>query len=155
MWGFLKKLQWDVIVTSPLQRAKQTADIIRKEINVPLVEMPEFIERNYGDAEGLTTQERNSLFPNRIYPNQEDRKSLTERVMSGVEKINQSFKENKVLLVAHGAVISAILAELSNGEIEPGKTSLINACISNIEFKQKEWKIKNFNQVNHLSKYRE
>lgn len=151
---FLKNYQWDVIVTSPLQRAKQTAEIIRKVINVPLVEMSEFMERSYGDAEGMTAEKRIFLFPNKLYPNQEDRASLTKRVMLGVGKVNDKFKAKKVLLVAHGAVINAILSKLSNGEIGSGKTTLINACISNIEYKQKEWQINDFNQVTHLSKYR-
>src|SRR5699024_2462933 len=125
----------------------------REAIKVPLIEMPEFKERSYGDAEGMTVQERNTLFPNGLYPNQEERSCLAERVMSGLEKVTQKFKGQKVLLVAHGAVINAILAKLSNGEIGSGKTTLLNACISNIEFNQKAWKISDFNQVNHLSKY--
>ena len=57
------------------------------------------------------------------------------------------------MLVAHGAVINAILAVLSNGEIGAGKTNLLNACISNIYFHQDKWQINDFNQVSHLSNY--
>ena len=46
-----------------------------------------------------------------------------------------------------------ILAVLSNGKIGSGKTNLINACISNIYLHQDKWRIKDFNQVSHLSKY--
>jgi uncharacterized phosphatase len=152
---FLRTSQWDMIVTSPLLRAKQTAEIISKKVNVSFVEMDDFMERNYGDAEGMTMEERSVAFPNNTYPNQEDRKSLNNRVMSGIEKIKQRYKGSKVLLVAHGAVINAILANLSNGEIGSGKTKLINACFSNIDFKQDEWKVRDFNQVTHLSQYSE
>lgn len=150
---FLKTSQWDVIITSPLKRAKQTAEIINKNVIVPVVEMEEFLERDYGDAEGMTYEERISKFPNKIYPNQEERASLNKRVIEGIEKINQRYGEKKILLVAHGAVINAILAVLSNGKIGSGKTKLINACISNIYLHQDEWNIKDFNQISHLSKY--
>ncbi|MEI4770935.1 histidine phosphatase family protein [Psychrobacillus sp. FJAT-51614] len=150
---FLKTSQWDVIITSPLKRAKQTAKIINKNVIVPVVEMEEFLERDYGDAEGMTYEERISKFPDNIYPNQEERASLNKRVIEGIEKINQRYGDNKILLVAHGAVINAILAVLSNGKIGSGKTNLINACISNIYLHQDKWRIKDFNQISHLSKY--
>lgn len=150
---FLKTSQWDVIITSPLKRAKQTAEIINKNGILPVVEMEEFLERDYGDAEGMTYEERISKFPDKIYPNQEEREFLNKRVIEGIEKINRRYGDNKILLVAHGAVINAILAVLSNGKIGSGKTNLINACISNIYLYQDKWQIKDFNQVSHLSKY--
>ncbi|QOK30108.1 histidine phosphatase family protein (plasmid) [Cytobacillus oceanisediminis] len=152
---FLASANWDLIVTSPLQRAKQTAEIIRSLIDIPIFEMADFLERDYGDAEGMTVKERTAAFPDKKYPNQENRNSLNKRVVIGLEKIIQSYKCRKVILVAHGAVINAILAELSNGEVGSGKTRLMNACISNIIFSQDTWNIRNFNQVAHLSQYSE
>ncbi|WP_240620132.1 histidine phosphatase family protein, partial [Peribacillus acanthi] len=70
---FLKESKWDLIVTSPLLRAKQTAEIINQDFNVPLIEMKEFLERDYEDAEGMTINEREKAFPDKKYPNQEDR----------------------------------------------------------------------------------
>ncbi|MFE4523717.1 histidine phosphatase family protein [Cytobacillus firmus] len=150
---YLKSFVWDALVTSPLMRAKQTAEIINIKIKVPLIEMEEFLERNYGDAEGLTLEERMRVYPDKIYPNQEDQVSLRNRVMSGIEKIVEDFGERRILLVAHGAIINGILANLSNGEIGSGKTKLMNACISSIHFHQEEWKIENYNQISHLSCY--
>lgn len=152
---FLASANWDLIVTSPLQRAKQTAEIISRLINIPIYEMADFLERDYGDAEGMTVKERAAAFPDKNYPNQENRNSLNKRVMIGLEKIIQSYKCRRVILVAHGAVINAILAQLSNGKVGFGKTKLINACISNIDFSQDTWNIRDFNQVTHLSQYSE
>ena len=150
---FLKTQEWDVIITSPLKRAKQTAEIINKNTLIFVIEMEEFLERGYGDAEGMTYEERMSKFPDYVYPNQEDRLELNKRVIEGIEKINHRYKGKNILLVAHGAVINAILAALSNGKIGSGKTNLTNACISNIYLEQDKWRIKDFNQISHLSKY--
>ena len=149
----LKGSSWDVLITSPLKRAKQTAEIINIEINIPLKEMGEFVERSYGDAEGMLPTERMTKYPDTNYPNQEDRQSLNKRVMDGLKKINQIYKGKKVLLVAHGAVINTILAHLSNGEIGSGKTKLVNACISNIEKVEEDWKIRDYNQIGNVSQY--
>lgn len=151
----LKGTHWDVIITSPLKRARETAEIISKDQNIIPVQMKDFLERSFGDAEGMTVQERLSAFPKRNYPRQETREDLNKRIISGINKINLEYHNERVLLVAHGAVINTILANFSNGEIGSGKTKLINGCISNIEFTQDEWKINDYNQVKHLSHYSE
>lgn len=147
----LKEINWDVIITSPLLRAKQTAMILNEEINVPLLEMEAFMEKSFGDAEGMTAQKRMSEFPNRIYPNQEDTHSLNHRVMAGIQEINQRYGQSKVLLVAHGAVISTILSNLSTGEIGSDKINLVNGSLSNIHFYEDKWFINEFNLVSHLT----
>jgi uncharacterized phosphatase len=148
---FLKSSQWDLIITSPLKRARLTAEIINRSLMVPLVEMEELKEKCFGDAEGMTFQERRTAFPDNIYPNQEDEVSLTNRVMASLNSINQKYGDRKLLLVAHGAVIKSILTHLSTGELGLGKTKLKNGCINDIHFHQEQWKIKSFNQVAHLS----
>jgi uncharacterized phosphatase len=152
---FLKNFEWDVIITSPLKRAKKTAEIINEAIKIPFVEMDDFAERSFGDAEGMTLDEILAVYPDKKYPNQEDRDSLNKRIMTGLQKVNQTYSNSKVLLVAHGAVINSILTSLSKGEIGSGKTKLLNAGISNIHFHQEQWNIKEYNQVSHLSQYGE
>ncbi|MFZ7943550.1 histidine phosphatase family protein [Neobacillus sp. 19] len=148
---FLKQSSWDVIITSPLKRAKVTAEIINENLHIPLVEMGDFKEKFFGDAEGMTLEERRAKYPDHMYPNQEDEESLTKRVMNGLEKINHDYPNQKVILVVHGAVINSILAEISNGELGYGKTRIQNACISDIHYHENGWKVRTFNQVSHLS----
>jgi uncharacterized phosphatase len=142
-----------VIITSPLTRAKQTAEIIDKEVNAPIVVMEEFIERHFGDREGMTLEEMRSAYPDGKYPSGEETETLNKRIKEGLEKINEKYPEGKVLLVAHGGVINALLAILSNGELGYGKSKITNACFTNIHFHEKKWKIKNYNQTTHLSNY--
>ncbi|MEI3604965.1 histidine phosphatase family protein [Pseudogracilibacillus sp. SE30717A] len=148
---FLSRSKWDIIITSPLIRAKHTAEIINKKLHLPIIEMVDFEERNYGEAEGLTPEERKRMFPTREYPNEEKREFVIERVMRGIQSILETYPNKKVLLVAHGGVINLILATLSNGEIGTGKTKLTNACISNIYYHENSWQIKDYNQISHLS----
>lgn len=148
--AYLTGADWDLIVTSPLQRARRTAEIINETLGLPLIEMEQFAEKHFGDAEGMTYEERALTFPNRFYPNQEDNELFAERLAAGLKIINDRFPEQRVLLVSHGGVINAILGELSNGEIGSGKTRLLNACLSHIHFDQHNWIIQNYNQVSHL-----
>ncbi|WP_085524735.1 histidine phosphatase family protein [Tuberibacillus sp. Marseille-P3662] len=150
---FLENDDWDVIITSPLQRAKETAAIINQNLQAPLEVMNEFQERSFGEGEGLTIPERDELYPGRTYPDQEEWEDMRDRVMAGIHAINEKYHNAKILLVAHGAVINAILTTLSDGDVGSGKTKLINACISNIEYLEEQWQVKAFNQVSHLSHY--
>ena len=147
---YLYNTNCELIITSPLKRAKQTAKIIAERKRLPLIKMPEFIERNYGEAEGMTVEERLLKFPDLQYPNQETKEDVRERVMNGLQQIQKEHKLSNIILVAHGAVINSILAILSNNEIGSGKTKLANACLSTINYDQGIWKIKDFNQVGHL-----
>ncbi|MFD0954802.1 histidine phosphatase family protein [Virgibacillus alimentarius] len=149
----LVKTKYDVLITSPLQRAKQTANIINEKLQIPLIEMEAFVERYYGEAQGMTKRERQAKYPDKDYPNQETRGALRKRVMAGLNEIIENNQGKHILLVAHGAVINTILATISNGKIGSGKTKLINACISNITFNQVEWRIQDYNIVSHLSAY--
>ncbi|MRH44972.1 histidine phosphatase family protein [Aquibacillus halophilus] len=148
---YVNSQDWDFIISSPLKRAKETAEIINKDLNLQIIEMEEFKERSFGIAEGLTLEERTIQFPEGDYPGQESKQDLVERVMSGIDTINRSYPGKKVLLVAHGAVIGTLLSTISNGQIGSGRTKLMNACISNIQHVDDQWKIHNYNQIDHLT----
>ncbi|MBD1381074.1 histidine phosphatase family protein [Metabacillus arenae] len=146
---------FDFLITSPLKRAKQTAIIINDNLNLELIEMSDFKERSFGDAEGLTVEKRTKIYPDGKFPNQEEIEDFKERVVNGIEKINHLYPTKKILLVAHGAVINMVLATLSNGEIDSSKTKLLNACINNIYFQDQKWSIRDYNQVGHLSQFKD
>lgn len=148
---YLANEQWDAVISSPLARAKQTALIINEKIQLPFSEEKAFIERDYGDAEGLSIEERLSKFPDKKYPNQEDRSALIDRILLGLEEIVQEWPNKRIILVAHGAVINAILSILSNGEIGSSKTVLGNACLSEIEFDEGRWVIHFYNDTDYLA----
>jgi len=149
---YLKAFEWDVIVTSPLIRAKKTAEIINETLQLQLIEMEEFREKSFGDAEGKTREERENLYPNLEYPNQESRSDLMHRLMLGLEKILSAFPDQNVLLVAHGAVIHMLLHTLLDDHSELNNMYLKNACISNIFYQNNKWNVKNYNLIDHLSK---
>ncbi|ASB90226.1 histidine phosphatase family protein [Bacillus sonorensis] len=148
---YLKHTSWDVIISSPLKRARETADIINQYLGLDIVEMEDFIERNYGDAEGMPFEERMKLYPDKNYPNQESKEALAERLMAGIQKVGVQYPDHKVLIVAHGAAIHALLSKISNGDADLENTKLVNACLSNISFLENKWHIQDYNVSDHLS----
>ncbi|OZU89426.1 histidine phosphatase family protein [Virgibacillus indicus] len=147
---FLTSSHYDVLITSPLKRARQTAEIINQLLHLPLLVMDDFAERYFGDAEGMTYDERSFAFPDKNYPNQEGKEDFSNRIMTGLQHINQSYPDQKVLLVAHGAVIKSVLKAFADDDVSIGENRLMNGCISNIQFENKKWNVKDFNRTEHL-----
>jgi len=131
-----KNGNWRAIFTSPLLRARQTADIIADILNITEVyEDADLIERDYGKASGLTAEERAAMFPDGVYEGMEDWNTLKDRVYCAILRSTDKFSNEDIILVSHGSAINSILAELSNHAIGTGKTRLKNACMSMLEYK--------------------
>lgn len=56
---------FDCILSSPLERARETADIIAEALDVQVESDPVWLERNIGEFAGMTGEEVNKHFPNR------------------------------------------------------------------------------------------
>jgi len=130
---YLKKFNWDIIITSPLSRAKVSAEIIAKETgDIKIVEEIDFIERDYGKASGLTLDEIKLSFPDGVIE-AEPHEELQDRTVSALMKYIKEYDGKNIIIVSHGGTINSVLAYLSGNEIGAGKTFLKNACITLLE----------------------
>lgn len=108
----------DMILSSPLSRARESAEIVADRLayrreNIVVEEM--LIERGFGAGEGLTAQERLRKYPDNNYPAMESQKDLVERARLAFEKIVTTYAAaENILLVAHGAILSAVLAAVTD-----------------------------------------
>jgi uncharacterized phosphatase len=141
---------YDVVLSSGLQRAKKTAEIINGYLNLPFDVMDDFAERFFGDGEGLTIEERAKLYPDFNYPNQEELAVFAKRIMTGLQKVHEKYAGKRVLLVAHGQVIYRILRIVSKDQVDFGKRKIENTSISTIAWENGDWVLKDWNRVDHL-----
>ena len=150
---FLAQTSWEAVITSPLKRAKETAEIIATYIGEPVMINEAFIEKCFGEAEGMTAEEREKAYPGKQYPYQESEEDLEARLLSGLQDIQRKYRDKKVILVSHGAVIHKILKMMSNQAIVSPQMKLKNACLSTIRFQGEleTWIIDDYNQAQHLS----
>jgi len=118
----------NVIITSPLDRARMSAEIIADQIGYKKEEIiiaEDFIERSFGEAEGLTIQERRMKYHGRDYPGMETVKELCERAGSAMTKYIDKYTAGNILIVAHGAILKAVLAATSGGSMAYEDASLL------------------------------
>lgn len=140
------------IMTSPLTRAKQTAQIIADVLAIPVIEQQALTERCFGEAEGLTAEERMLKYPEQDIPGLEDIQVFRQRVWDVLQTLATTHANESIIIVSHGGVINAVLSILSNGEIGTGITKLKNACLNHITHKNNVWRIHSYNSILHLEK---
>ena len=122
---------WDVIYTSPWQRAKRTAERIGEQIpQARVIEDDRIRERAGGLMEGTTEAERVAKWGadwKQLDLEGETHESVIARGMSFIREIEQRYPDGRVLIVSHGGFIKRLLSELLPGTTydDPlGNTSL-------------------------------
>lgn len=111
----------DVIVSSPLKRARESAEIAAALLDYPkekIVTEALFIERSFGEGEGMTLAQGEEKYPGYRFPGMESQEELVKRAGQAFQKITSVFENaQRILLVAHGAVLFALLEAVSTEPI--------------------------------------
>ncbi len=131
----------DLILTSPLKRAKKTAEIIGKGRNIPIIVDNGLIERAFGKNEGKTREEFDfdevwNYKLNKQYEDAESVGDLFNRIDTFLNNIKETYPDKTVLLVTHGGVSIPIRAYFEG--IPENTEVLRNMGIGNCEVKEYE-----------------
>jgi len=114
---------WEAIVSSPLLRARETAQIIADQLRIELgPAYPELVERDYGSLEGESSMEWVARHPDRDYPGAETLASVVERGIAGLRRIAADYRDRDTVIVCHGTIIRYTLAALAGRRL-PGITN--------------------------------
>ena len=108
----VKDIDIDVVISSPLKRAYDTARIITEE-RLPINTDDRLIERDWGLCEGAHIEEVDTVkcwtfFLNIDNNGIEKVQDLLARISEFLEDIKVKYKDKNVLVVAHSAVLRAI-----------------------------------------------
>src|SRR5688500_6246238 len=117
------KVAWDAIYTSPMLRARQTADALARAIGVTAVIEDGLKEIAYGEWEGLTVDAVEARWPeafaywaddvaSRGTPGGETAFHVAARAMRAVEGIRSRRHEGNVIIVSHKATLRVITCAL-------------------------------------------
>lgn len=146
--GALEKTRFQRIYTSPLSRARETAEKIARFQACPVTEEAGLLERDYGALSGLTLPQREAFAATGQPDGMEPWESLARRALSALNRCADAAGEGgRALLVSHGAWINALLAVLSDHAIGTGKTVLKNTCVSILRREGGAWRILSYNEL--------
>ena len=109
----------DVILCSPRNRCKLTAEIICANRNIPIIEVEDLRERGFGEFEG---KQKNIDYNwvefwnwerNEQYEQAENVRTFLERISNTIEKVKDYIGKN-VLIVTHAGVCAMIYCYFNN-----------------------------------------
>ena len=118
-----EEIKIDIIISSSLKRAIQTADIIGQTNSIKVISDNRLIEQNYGKFEGVDRKnieflnnKKNFAFK---YPGGESMMLVAFRIYGFLNDIKEQYHDNNVLLVSHGGVcriVNTYFEDVTNDE---------------------------------------
>jgi len=129
--------KFDVLFTSPLSRARETAAVLAESRGLAVEQPdPRLAERAYGEGEGLTLAERKERFGDHV-PGMEAPESVRARGWDFLQSIEH--RDGRFAAVSHGGLINALLWSISGGAVGTGRSLLANASVSEVVFGPHGW----------------
>lgn len=109
----------DVLVSSPLQRARETAELLGQAWGLPVTVVPDLREQGFGILEGLEVAEVPTLHPalwqdwlvhqaDFALPGGESLRRVHDRVMTAVRMLAEAHPGLRVAAVTHGGVLDML-----------------------------------------------
>ncbi len=107
------------IISSPLQRARRTAEAVAEATGAPLVIYEELIEADFGAWQGLTFTEASAKWPDELAawmaspdaapPEGESFAMVALRVLNGLDKLIAAYRHSTVVAVSHVTPIKTLV----------------------------------------------
>ena len=144
--------QWDVIYSSDLQRAKQTADIIAEKLQLPLVQVDSRLREMYGGRkEGTTLEERVQRFGDNwkeLDLGEEKPEEGMKRGVACLTEIASQHPGRNILIVSHGAILRHTLRGLV-AELDV-EMPLRNTSLTELMRSDTQWDCNLYNCTKHI-----
>ncbi|MCJ7569243.1 MAG: histidine phosphatase family protein [Anaerolineales bacterium] len=155
---------FDVIIASPLLRAKQTAEIISAGMNLPIEFDEAWCERHQGEAEGQPYSEVKLEYEDQphdtpydpMFKTGESRWDLFIRAANAMQFLIRR-PAGEYLVVSHGALLGAAVHTVLGvsplpGRIRPIRIGFNNTGYAVLEFNTDEarWWLHHLNVTSHL-----
>lgn len=143
----LARQGWQRIISSPLGRALETAEIVGARLGISEVDVHELLlERSFGVAEGLSYDEWRERFQaGENAANSESIETLTERAQRMLDDFSIRFHGEQVLAVSHGAFIRRAIHLVSQGELPREGERFGNASLTILSHESGVWAVESYN----------
>ncbi|MFC7451432.1 histidine phosphatase family protein [Rhodococcus daqingensis] len=141
---------WDLLVSSPLSRASETADIIGAQLGIERsAAYRDLAERHLGEAEGITDYEAFDRWPHGRYPDIEPKPSVARRGLRAIDDLARRHPGSAIIAVTHGGVIRAVLDSIRSAR----SPRIRNAGISTLSHDGQRWTVHSINGVDLMPRH--
>jgi ribonuclease H / adenosylcobalamin/alpha-ribazole phosphatase len=135
----------DVVVSSPVRRTRESAEIVAERLGSPLVEEPGFAEMEFGSWDGLTFAEVQEQRPDEIEAwlgsldvgpgGGESFREVEKRVLDALGRLLESHAGKTVVVVSHVTPIKTLVAHAVEAPLSAlFRMELSTASVSVVSF---------------------
>lgn len=123
----LQEVPFDLVISSPLKRARETAEIVRGDRKIPLIEDKRIEEMCFGSYEGMCCKGEGFNIPDEEFKRffvspetyhapegGEEFAEFCNRIEEFLHELykKEDYKDSTILISVHGAVLCAILKDI-------------------------------------------
>ncbi len=120
---------WDIVVSSPMLRCHAFADVLSKQLAIPLLINESLTEIGFGDWEGKTAEELKVADPalfhdfqrdpvNHRPPGAESLQGFSQRITDGVSALLAEYSGKKILLVTHAGIMRTLFVHVLSAPLK-------------------------------------
>jgi broad specificity phosphatase PhoE len=132
----------DAVLTSPLQRAVQTATPLAANTNARLQSVIAFLDRDYGPWNGRPRAEVGRSYGSLdMAPGVETRPDLDRRVLVGLRAATEEHAGRAFAVVAHDAVNRVLLARVDGRIGDPELVPQRTGCWNRLRQAGSQWRV--------------
>lgn len=150
----------DAIYVTPLRRTAETAAPLASRLGIAPVVEPDLAEVFLGEWEGATFRERMvaedplaiRMFTEErwdVIPGAEPTDAFRARIRAGIERVAAAHLDQRVVVVTHAGVISALMAMATESRAF-AFLGANNASITHLVVTEDRWIVRRFNDTAHL-----
>lgn len=124
----LAPYRWDAVVSSPLSRAAETADLIAEGLGLTVARrIPALTERGFGPAEGMQAgPELEALRIPGGFRGAESEDDAAARGLGALEELAGEFRGRSVLVVTHGTLLRVSLSRATGRTLASVDNAVLN-----------------------------
>lgn len=164
------EIRADVLISSPLRRAKETAEIIAPALDLAVTVDDGVQEINLGECDGLTWEEIGERFGHfeleqepfhRLGLTGESMATFAMRTCEAIDRLTRQYEGKSLVIVCHGGVISITFSYFLGLPVlqyqSPPNLIRLGSCqntsITHWRKGQQGWILLRFNDYAHLDEY--
>jgi probable phosphoglycerate mutase len=160
--GRLAQERFDLLLSSDLGRARQTASAIAMRTGHEIVVEPRLRERNMGIFQGLTPDEVEARYPNDfarfrsrdpdyVIPDGESMRQLFERSVACFTELAERHAGLTLATVTHGGVLAMLYRHAKAMPLEtPRDFPLHNTGVNRFRHRLGAWELQSWGEIGHL-----
>ena len=119
----LAKMKIDKIISSPLRRTKDSAEIIGRQLKTPVLVEHRIIEISHGEWEGKHKEWVKKSYPDLLetwkekpteaqMPNGENMEKVSKRINKFLQAVRKNYDGKNILVVGHDLIMRTMIANL-------------------------------------------